>query len=370
MNMKKHLLFVALFSLASWSGCILENQSSSLYVRITSPSDNSTVSESPVEIRGNVSSLITDVWVQENPAKLESGEFSAPAWLEPGKNVVSVKGWSRDGRTVSDSVVIYFHSSGNDADLDTESFEDALDSDGPEIRDGPEYETIEHEPFAGCEGTVRLEPKCSSLQGLTNQDLISKLRDMVSRGYKSLGYDTARSRMYQDIDLVDDKVQGVYTGQWIFTGGGMPDPKKMNCEHTWPQSKGASSEPAHSDLHHLFPTIPSANSARSNHEFGWVTDSDPAWAQGGSKLGFDSTGELVFEVRDPHKGDTARAIFYFSVRYDYHVSFKQESALREWHFLDPPDDYERARNDAIEVYQHNRNPFVDCPSLVCFIDDF
>ena len=30
---------------------------------------------------------------------------------------------------------------------------------------------------------------------------------------------------------------------------------------------------------------------------------------------------------------------------------------------------ERQRNDAIEAYQHNRNPFVDCPSLVCFISD-
>jgi endonuclease I len=34
-----------------------------------------------------------------------------------------------------------------------------------------------------------------------------------------------------------------------------------------------------------------------------------------------------------------------------------------WHRQDPPDAAERARNDAIDSYQHNRNPFVDDPSL-------
>ena len=44
------------------------------------------------------------------------------------------------------------------------------------------------------------------------------------------------------------------------------------------------------------------------------------------------------------------------------------STLLRWHEQDPPDAFERARNDAIfETWQGNRNPFVDRPEWVAAI---
>ncbi len=41
------------------------------------------------------------------------------------------------------------------------------------------------------------------------------------------------------------------------------------------------------------------------------------------------------------------------------------STLIRWHHEDPVDYRERHRNDVIEEYQGNRNPFIDRPDLVC-----
>lgn len=43
------------------------------------------------------------------------------------------------------------------------------------------------------------------------------------------------------------------------------------------------------------------------------------------------------------------------------------SDLVRLHFEDPPDAAERHRNDEIEIFQGNRNPFVDHPDWVCDI---
>jgi endonuclease I len=36
-----------------------------------------------------------------------------------------------------------------------------------------------------------------------------------------------------------------------------------------------------------------------------------------------------------------------------------------WHVIDPPDDWERHRNDLTEAVQGKRNPYIDHPELVC-----
>ena len=42
--------------------------------------------------------------------------------------------------------------------------------------------------------------------------------------------------------------------------------------------------------------------------------------------------------------------------------------LKDWHFQDPPDNWEIARNDYVESLQNNRNPFIDSIDYVCYID--
>ncbi len=81
---------------------------------------------------------------------------------------------------------------------------------------------------------------------------------------------------------------------------------------------------------------------------------------------------MVFEPRDDHTGDVARAMFYMSTRYWMPIPAAMEVDLRAWHTQDPADAAEIARNDRIEAVpnQNNRNPFVDFPNLVGQISDF
>jgi endonuclease I len=81
-------------------------------------------------------------------------------------------------------------------------------------------------------------------------------------------------------------------------------------------------------------------------------------------------GNLVFEVRPERRGDIARAIFYFSLRYQQALDSRQEATLRAWHLQDPPDAWERARNRRVEDVQDRLNPFVLHPELVQEISDF
>ncbi len=156
--------------------------------------------------------------------------------------------------------------------------------------------------------------------------------------------------------------------------GEIPDPNVLNAEHTWPQSRFSSrfnNGLQKADLHILFPVLSSANSSRGNIEFGDVVSpiSSPCLK---SKRGYTAQGgrETYFEVPDAHKGNVARAIFYFSTRYKLAISPIEESSLRAWHRLDPVDEDERGRAEKIFAKQKVRNPFIDHPELVELISDF
>ena len=132
---------------------------------------------------------------------------------------------------------------------------------------------------------------------------------------------------------------------------------KLNTEHTWPQSKGAKFFPAQGDLHHLYAASKESNSKRENFPFCIVFDT--SWEKQGSRVGFDKNLQDCFEPVDKHKGNVARAMFYFSVRYKKEIKDNQEPIFRAWNKLDPVDSFERLRNDKIEKLQGNRNPFID-----------
>ncbi|MFO0672128.1 MAG: endonuclease [Polyangiaceae bacterium] len=214
----------------------------------------------------------------------------------------------------------------------------------------------------------------AAIENLSDNALRVALKTMVD-GHTSLGYDTARDVMLGvtgTFDLTGGMLECVYTGKKVAPDG-TRTPNGFNTEHTWPQSLGASNEPARSDLHHLYPVDENANTARGNNPY---ADTDCSGAScsfdnGGSQLGPVSGGAtVVWEVRPARRGDVARGMFYFAVRYDKNLDAMQEAALREWNDADPPDALERARNDAIEGYQKNRNPFVDRPDFVAKISDF
>ncbi|MDY6788099.1 MAG: endonuclease I, partial [candidate division WOR-3 bacterium] len=82
--------------------------------------------------------------------------------------------------------------------------------------------------------------------GIMGEDLI----DSIIANYKSysnLGYDNGRDMLYGVIDNHNDSLTGVYTGFTMYIDPAQ-DPsvaaydsnRGINCEHTWPQSLGAS----------------------------------------------------------------------------------------------------------------------------------
>ncbi|HCY75473.1 MAG TPA: hypothetical protein DHV28_06090 [Ignavibacteriales bacterium] len=224
----------------------------------------------------------------------------------------------------------------------------------------------------------------TSTFNLYDTQLKSALTLLVSN-HTSLGYNLARDKMFMEIDnqkvngqgATDNTLECVYTGRLAvgYTSRTVAQnpPYNFNTEHTWPQSNFNEAEPMKSDLYHLYPTDITANSIRSNYPFGKVV-SNVTWQNGGSKLGTNSLGQIVFEPRDVHKGDVSRSMFYFITRYptNYGGFFTQtqENVFREWNKLDSVGTVEAARNNAIALLQMKRNPYIDHPEFVDRIYSF
>ncbi|HNX74418.1 MAG TPA: endonuclease [Candidatus Rifleibacterium sp.] len=199
-----------------------------------------------------------------------------------------------------------------------------------------------------------------SVKGLRDDALRQRLHDAIAN-QKVYDYGDARRLVMLKIDNHEGYIECIYTGR-VISADTMPKTSEMNIEHTWPQSKGATG-PAKSDMHHLFPTDPVANSTRSSLPFGEV--SNPKWQNGGSEC-----DQKRFEIRKKYRGNSARAMFYFAVRYNKNISAPEEDILRQWHKEDPVDATEKSRNEIVESVQGNRNPFIDNPEYVDQITDF
>lgn len=201
-----------------------------------------------------------------------------------------------------------------------------------------------------------------------------------------VGYNTARKILLGNLFLVKDGagygIKEVYCGR-IYTNADFPNSKPgpgvvvedkiMNIEHTWPQSRFSNRFPKDtqkSDMHHLFPSDSKLNSVRGSFWFGEVDHEKQPLACGQSKIGTWNGSGVFFEPPAAHKGNVARALMYFSVRYQMPIDAAEESLLKRWNKADPVDADESARNDAIQKLQGNRNPFIDFPELADSISDF
>ena len=142
-----------------------------------------------------------------------------------------------------------------------------------------------------------------------------------------------------------------------------------NREHVWPKASSGglyndmgsnynNYVGAGSDLHHIRPAKTDINEGRGSTKFG------------------------NYKPEDFAKGDCARICLYLYMHYSTSVSgtgslkstyagnliltnvFTSISVLKEWNRLDPVDELEMARNNYIQTYQGNRNPFIDHPEWV------
>ncbi|UFK97520.1 endonuclease [Kaistella faecalis] len=168
-----------------------------------------------------------------------------------------------------------------------------------------------------------------------------------------------------------------------------------NREHMMPQSTFNSNYPMYSDMFYVIPTDARINQLRSNYPYGKAGSTNHYTFTNGSKIsnngtpGSGYTGR-VYEPIDEFKGDVARSLLYFSVRYEGKLSsfnyFNGTSAandrspldgteekafenwyinlLLQWHNQDPVSQKEIDRNNAVYSIQKNRNPFIDHPEWV------
>lgn len=219
----------------------------------------------------------------------------------------------------------------------------------------------------------------------------SSLRTCIRQNYtpdQTLGYDLARDVLYGEIDVnASNELSGLYTGYTV-TLDPNADPssdaydKGLNTEHTFPRSQGTGSEPAESDMHHLYATRIGVNSARGSLPFGESVDAntDDWYVQdlqrsttpdASAPYPIDAWTErdvnTVFEPREVKKGDVARAVLYIATIYESQVDGGfvdgQVDELLQWHADDPVTQSERNRSSAIAVEQGNENPFVLDPTL-------
>ncbi len=220
-------------------------------------------------------------------------------------------------------------------------------------------------------------------------ELKDELHKATAEGHRSLDYKSARIKMFNILYLEQDE-QGFYNKDVYCTTKHyrasateaaptieLPDHTVMNTEHTWPQSRFSTEfndEVQKTDLHHLYPTFSKINAERGNYQFAEVgveTNRKPlscAVSKLGNPKGYGQG--VFFEPHQSHKGNVARALFYFSIRYKLPIAPVEEIFLKYWHMIDPVDPEESRRNELISTIQNNRNPFIDRPELVLQISDF
>ncbi len=184
-----------------------------------------------------------------------------------------------------------------------------------------------------------------------------------------------------------------------------------NREHTWPNSLGfpndGTTNYAYTDLHMLMLSDIGYNSERGNKPYGDCTAACTEYAttayagQGGGSGVFPGNSNwsdgVIWQVWGRLKGNIARAILYMDIRYEGGVNgvsgvaepdlrltdtlsliaptgsnasigyMGRLSTLLKWHQEDPVDADEVLRNDVVQTFQGNRNPFIDHPEWVACI---
>lgn len=245
-----------------------------------------------------------------------------------------------------------------------------------------------HLAFALLLGVQFVNAQSAPPSSLAGEELKTWLRTNWYDGKRIvLDYGTARGKMYNYIDNYNNTVTCVYSGYQESKAYSETSTStavgNINCEHTVPQSWFDEAVRMRSDIHHLFPTYIQWNSDRGSDPFAEIPDNQTTkWVRGSNSQSgiptanideYSEDGPGKYEPREDHKGNVARAIFYFytmhaNERFDAGKNSISAAAdintLYQWHLQDPVDARERERNNRVEVSQGNRNPYIDYPDLV------
>jgi hypothetical protein len=254
-------------------------------------------------------------------------------------------------------------------------------TDVPSVPGGVAFVRIKAAPAA----PVKTVP---NTQGLAGSALLARVSKIAAAGQTRHEYHessrylfgTADNHALNGVHGVADAYSGIfvpgtsadghdYTEKGDQDGDGYSRNQAMNVEHVFPQSLFKQDLPMRSDLHHLMATFEHPNGMRGNLPFGAVTGPADYHNNAGAKR-----GDFHFEPPDFTKGRVARAMLYFYSRYKDEPFFAvggpaakfwnpQIQTMLDWNRRFPPTVEELTRNDQVEAYQGNRNPFVDDPGL-------
>ena len=254
-------------------------------------------------------------------------------------------------------------------------------------------------------------------EGLSGYQLKSKLHDIIAAKNVNWHYDDLKTLYgktdidnFYDydatnttylLDIYSNNPAGTtayhYTLNNIVSGAGA-EGLGWNREHMMPQSTFNSAYPMYSDLFFVIPTDARINQLRSNYPYGVAGKTVNYNFTNGSKQAFNGTPNAIYTGRiyepiDEFKGDVARSLLYFAVRYEgllgsFNYSTNADPTkdqnpmdgteersfdnwyidmLLSWNAKDPVSAREIARNNAVYNIQKNRNPFIDHPEWVDLI---
>ncbi|WP_333851986.1 endonuclease [Epilithonimonas sp.] len=256
----------------------------------------------------------------------------------------------------------------------------------------------------------------SGTESLSGYALKSKLHDIISTKTYNYNYDDLKTLYGQtDIDRFYDYdasnstyLLDIYSNNPIGTtayhytlsdivGSANAEGLGWNREHMMPQSTFNSAYPMYSDLFFVVPTDARINQLRSNYPYGKVSTADYNFTNGSKRGNNGIVGSVykdkAYEPIDEFKGDIARSLLYYAVRYEGKLSSFDHSTnadptkdrnpmdgtderayenwyitmLLSWHQQDPVSPREIDRNNSLFNLQKNRNPFIDHPEWVNLI---
>ena len=219
--------------------------------------------------------------------------------------------------------------------------------------------------------TSNLQSYDTAWEALKASDLASGSTTHVSLIY---GYDDSDGNYETDATRLKDENQtSGTTGKW-------------NREHVVSKSLASPAMNTNigigTDIHNLRAIDYNMNITRSNKRFqdNGSSGNSNTIINTGENGWFPGDGTGAGAGGDDYRGDVARIVMYMYLRYPDRVSANNCAELRsntyhadmpdiflEWNEDDPPSQLEINRNNTIESYQSNRNPFIDNPFLAYYI---
>jgi len=236
------------------------------------------------------------------------------------------------------------------------------------------------------------------------------IKDHTKIPYTATTTDTWNALDFADEDPSDSShILDIYKNMSYAKAGGGNN--YYNREHTWPNSLGFSQDGPtnfpYTDLNMLMLADIAYNGARGNKPYGNCNASCTEYptvvhnGRGGGSGVYPGNSNWsdgsIWETWKGMRGNVARAVLYMDIRYEGGTNGNTGTAepdlrltdnaslivdtngnasvaymgllsvLLQWSQQDPVDDAERLRNDAVQTYQGNRNPFVDHPEWIACI---